>query len=141
VHPHLLVPRGRPGEFVLIDVALWCRAPLGFDLSQLVLGEVQLGERPAAELAELDDLCLAAYVGGLAAEGCEVPLDVVRRTHALLMLLFAGLTAVPIEVLYGMPAPGGADVVHERAAALAHVLDLVDATASPHPLPQRLPEA
>jgi len=127
---NLLVPRDGQDGFVLIDFSFWCRAPLGFDLSQLLLGEVQLGERPAAQLAELDALCLDAYVRGLRDEGCEVPFEKVRRAHALLMLLFAGLSAVPIEVLYGMPAPGAADVVAERAAAATFVLDLVDATAA-----------
>jgi hypothetical protein len=107
----------------------WCRAPLGFDLSQLLLGEVQVGERPAAELPELHERCLAAYVAGVRDEGCDVPFEQVRRVQALLMLLFAGLSAVPVEVLYGLPAPGAADVVRERAAAATFVLDLVDATS------------
>lgn len=126
---NLLVPRGRPDDFVLIDFAFWCRAPLGFDLTQLLIGEVQLGERPVAQLAELDRLCLAAYAGGLAAEGCDVQLDDLRRAHALLMLLFAGLTAVPIELLFGGQAPGDVDVVRGRAAAAEHVLDLVETTS------------
>ena len=126
---NLLVPRDGRHDFVLIDVAFWCRAPLGFDLSQLLLGEVQLGERPAAQLPELEELCLDAYLRGLRDEGCDVPLETLRRVHALLMLVFAGLSAVPVEVLYGMPAPGGADVVRQRAHAAAFVLDLVDATS------------
>jgi hypothetical protein len=123
---NLLIPRSRPDDFVLIDLAFWCRAPLGFDLSQLLMGEVQVGERPAAQLPDLDELCLDAYLRGLAAEGCDVPLDVVRRAHALLMLLFAGLTAVPIELLFGAEPPGGVEVVRGRATAAAHVLDLVE---------------
>lgn len=126
---NLLVPRSRPDEFVLIDFSFWCRAPLGFDLTQLLMGEVQLGERPATHLADLDELCLAAYVRGLAAEGCEVPLAVVRRAHALLMLLFAGLTTVPIELLFGGKPPGDVDVVRVRAAAAEYVLDLVHDSA------------
>lgn len=126
---NLLVPRSAPEDFVLIDFAFWCRAPLGFDLTQLLMGEVQLGERPAADLADLDELCLGAYAEGLAAEGGDVPRDVLARAHALLMLLFAGLTAVPVELLFGAPPPGDADVLRGRAAAAEHVLDLVEATA------------
>jgi hypothetical protein len=125
---NLLVPRSRPDEFVLIDFTFWCRAPLGFDLTQLLMGEVQVGERPAAQLAGLDELCVTAYARGLADEGCDVPVDVVRRVHALLMLLFAGLTAVPIELLFGGQPPGDVEVVRGRAVALEHVLDLVQAT-------------
>lgn len=127
---NLLVPEDGRHEFVLIDFAFWCQAPLGFDLSQLLLGEVQLGERPAVQLPELEELCLAAYVRGLRDEGCDVAPEVTRRVHALVMLLFAGLSAVPLEVLFGMPAPGGSEVVRERAAAAAFVLDLVDATGT-----------
>ena len=127
---NLLVPRSRSDDFVLIDFAFWCRAPFGFDLTQLLMGEVQTGERPAAHLAELDEACLDAYVRGLAAEGCDMPINAVRRTHALLMLLFAGLTAVPIELLFGGKPPGDVDVVRERAAAAEHVLDLVETSAA-----------
>lgn len=123
---NLLIRRGFPDEFVVIDFNFWCEAPLGFDLTQLLLGEVQLGERPAAELAELEDACLAAYVHGLHAEGSDVSLPTVRRSHALLMLLFGGLSAVPIEVLHGAAPPS--QVVQERAEAAAFMLDLVDVT-------------
>lgn len=126
---NLLRVGGEPNRFVLIDFGFLCEAPLGFDLSQLLLGEVQVGERPATELAELEDLCLAAYVAGLRDEGCLVPLEAVRRYHALLMLLFGGLSAVPLEVAYGMPGPGGPEVVRGRAHAARFILDLVDATA------------
>ena len=129
---NLLVARGAPDAFSLIDPGFWCEAPLGFDLGQLLLGELQLGERPADELPELEDVCLAAYVRGLRDEGCDVAVTAVRRAHALLMLLFWGLTAVPIEVLLGMPPPGPAGaaehVVRQRAAAAAFVLDLVEVT-------------
>lgn len=127
---NLLVPRGRPDDFVLIDFAFWCRAPLGFDLTQLPLGEIQLGERSTAQLPELDEVCLVAYARGLADQGGAVPLDMIRRTHALLMLLFAGLTAVPIELLFGGPPSGDAHVLRGRAAAAEHVLDLVGATTA-----------
>ena len=50
------------------------------------------------------------------------------RAHALLMLIFWGLSAVPLEVAFGLPGPGSAAVVRERAQAATFVLDLVDAT-------------
>jgi hypothetical protein len=125
---NLLVERRNPEGFVLIDFGFWCEAPLTFDLTQLMLGEIQTGERSASELPELEAACLAAYHQGLADEGHKIPLEVLRRTHALLMLLFFGLSAVPLEVLFGLPAPGSAAVVRERAQAATFVLDLVDAT-------------
>jgi hypothetical protein len=124
---NLLVELGSPHTFVLIDFGFWSRAPLGFDLSQLLLGEVQLGERQAAELPELEEACLLAYVAGLRAEGCEVPVETVRRAHALMMLLFWALSAVPLEIMFGAPPPPP-NVFRERARAARFVLDLVDAS-------------
>jgi Ser/Thr protein kinase RdoA (MazF antagonist) len=36
----------RDNDIVLIDFGFWGTAPVGFDLGQLLLGEVQLGRRP-----------------------------------------------------------------------------------------------
>lgn len=125
---NLLVPRSGTGTFVLIDFGLWCEAPLGFDLSQLLIGDVQTGERSAAELPALERVCLPAYVDGLRDEGVDVPLAQVRRTHALLLLLFAGLSALPFEALGGPPSDEAVRVARERADAARWILDLVDAT-------------
>jgi hypothetical protein len=126
---NLLRAKGAPDGFVLIDFNFFCEAPLGFDLSQLLLGEVQLGERPAGDLPDLAERCLAAYVEGLRDEGCDAPLDDVRRAHALVMLFFVGLSAAPVEILFGMPAPGGPELLKGRADAARFILDLVDSTA------------
>ncbi|HEX5811007.1 MAG TPA: phosphotransferase, partial [Pseudonocardia sp.] len=83
---NLLVAADRP-ELVLIDFGFWGPQPYGFDLGQLLLGEVQLGERPAAALPDDERACLAAYVDGLRAEGCDVDGSVVERGLALVMLL------------------------------------------------------
>ena len=55
--------------FTLIDFGFWGRDPVGFDLGQLLLGEIQMGERPASDLPRLAQACLPAYVDGLHAEG------------------------------------------------------------------------
>lgn len=128
---NLLATNGDRTRLVLIDFGFWCEAPVSFDLTQLMIGEIQTGARPASELAQLEAACLPAYHQGLIDEGCHVPLDTLRRTHALLMLLFFGLSAVPLEVLFGLPAPGSAAVVRERARAASFVLDLLDSTRSP----------
>ena len=125
---NLLVERGSDG-FVLIDFGFWGRGPVGFDLTQLVFGEVQMGERPADELPELDQVCLAAYVEGLRDEGTDVPAPTVARAHALLALLFTGLSAIPFEHLDQPVTDELMRVARERAAAARFLLDLVDATA------------
>jgi hypothetical protein len=126
---NLLVERGHDG-FVLIDFGFWGRGPFGFDLTQLILGEVQMGERPASELPELERVCLDAYVDGMRAEGTEVPERTVGRAHALLALLFTGLSAVPFEHLGEPVTDELLRVARERAAAARFLLDLVDATAA-----------
>jgi hypothetical protein len=51
------------------------------------------------------------------------------RAHALLALLFAGLSAVPFERLGDPVTDELVRVARERAAAARFLLDLVDATA------------
>lgn len=125
---NLLVAADRPG-LVLIDFGFWSRAPIGFDLGQLLIGEVQLGERPAAELPGNAQDCVRAYVAGLRDEGCDVAETVVRRASALQALLFCALPAVPFELLGEEPTPALAALCRERAAAARFVLDSVTATA------------
>jgi Phosphotransferase enzyme family len=125
---NLLVAADRP-ELVLIDFGFWGPAPLGFDLGQLLTGEVQLGERPAASLPGDEQECLAAYVAGLRAEGCDVDVGTVRRGHALGMLLFTALPSLPFELLDAPPTPAAIETSRQRAAAARFVLDLVAATA------------
>jgi len=125
---NLLVRRSR-GDVVLIDFGFFGEGPVGFDLGQLLLGEVQTGERPADCLPSLEQACLPAYVAGLADEGVVLPEEVVRRAHALQMLLFSGLSAVPFEHLGSPPSPALTELAEQRAGAARFVLDLVDATA------------
>ncbi|RYP83049.1 hypothetical protein EKO23_20185 [Nocardioides guangzhouensis] len=119
---------GADDGFVLIDYGFWGPNPIGFDLGQLLVGDVQVGRRSSADLAELEDLCLAEYVEGLRAEGCDVPLDVVRRAHALHLLIFTGLSTLPFEHLDQPPTPELHALARERAAIARFSLDLVDAT-------------
>jgi hypothetical protein len=100
-----LLVRADGAGLALVDFGFWGRGPVGFDLGQLLVGEVQTGERPAAELAELERACLPAYVQGLREEGSHVPLETVQRAHALQALLFAGLSAVPSTTCGGLRRP------------------------------------
>ena len=127
---NLLVRQGclDDGSFVLIDFGFWGRAPLGFDLSQLLLGEVQTGERAASDLPRLEAAIVPAYVDGLAAEGTAVDLAVVQRTHVLLALLFNGLSAMPFELLAGPPDDEAVRVTRERCAMASFLLDLEAST-------------
>jgi len=123
------VSRTDPDGFVLIDYGFWGRAPLGFDLSQLLIGDVQTGERAASTLPALESACLTAYHQGLQDEGVDIDVDRLRRAHALLMLEFAGLSSVPFELLEAPPTDEGLRIANERAAGARFMLDLVANTA------------
>ncbi len=131
-----ILVRGEPDDLVLIDFGFWAEQPLGFDLGQLLIGDVQLGRRSADDLPEVESACLPAYVDGLRDEGDSTPAAVVQRAHALQMLIYTGLSAIPVEMLAAPPTPEVMRIAGERANATRFILDLVDGTvpiAEPHP--------
>lgn len=115
-------------DLVLIDFGFWSTQPLGFDLGQLLLGDVQLGRRPAAELTGLERVVVPAYVQGLRDEGTEVDVATIRRAHALHMMIYNGLSAMPFELLGGPLTPEAFGLARERAALATFALDLVEET-------------
>lgn len=82
-----------------------------------------------SDLGWLDELAVGAYVEGLRDEGCLADLEVVRRAHALQLLLYTGLSSIPLELLGSPVAPGSRRTARERAATARVVLDLVERTA------------
>lgn len=112
----------------MIDFGFFMALPVGFDLGQLLVGEVQLGRGDGSDLAERGEACLASYVDGLAAEGLELDLATVRRAHALHLLVFSGLSAIPFEHLDAEPTDALRAMAATRAAIARHALDLVDQT-------------
>lgn len=126
--PNNLLGTERQDEFVLIDFGFWKPLPVGFDLGQLLLGEVQLGRAPAAGLADVDRRIVPAFRDGLAAEGCEMDPAKLTRVHALQMTMFSGLSSLPFEHLGSPLTPELRRVAADRAAITAYCLDLVEAT-------------
>lgn len=124
---NLLVRPDRDG-FTLIDFGFFMALPVGFDLGQLLVGELQLGRGSAEGLAERDEACLASYVDGLVAEGVDLGLAAVRRAHALHLLIFSGLSAIPFELLDAEPTDELRAMAATRAAIARYSLDLVDQT-------------
>jgi hypothetical protein len=127
---NLLADRADPDGFVLIDFGLWNELAVGHDLTQLLVGDIQIGRRSASALgglASLAELLLTAYADGLDAEGLVLDLAVLRRSLALHLFLFAGLTALPFEMLDGPPEVL-ANLVEDRAEMARFSLDLLAAT-------------
>lgn len=127
--PNNLLRRHDDPGFTLIDFGFWRSQPVGFDLSQLLVGDIQVGRQDAGDLPVRAASCLEAYVAGLADEGLDVPVDEVRRAHAVSLALFNGLPSLPLERL-GDPDPAALDHWSRQRAAIArYSLDVLDATA------------
>jgi hypothetical protein len=133
--PNNLLAGERDDELVMIDFGFWGSAPVGFDLRQLLVGDVQIGKRSAQGLAELDEAIVTAYVDGLRAEGCGVPEAAVRRAHALTLLLMSGLSAVPFDLFDGPVDERTTRIAADRAALARFSLDLL-AASSPQSSPR-----
>lgn len=117
---NLLRREGDPG-FTLIDFGFWRPQPVGFDLSQLLVGDIQIGRQEVDDLPDRAAACLEAYAAGLADEGVEAPFAEVRRSHAVSLMLFNGLPSLPTEMLAeeaGLAEVGG--VTDEFRAAFDH---------------------
>ena len=126
-----------PQDLVLIDFGFWGEQPLGFDLGQLLIGDVQLGRRPAADLPALEEACCARLCrgparrgrrderGGGPARACTPDVDLHRA-------LRAAVRACSRRHRRRRRFESSA----ERAAAARFILDLVDAStpvAAPSP--------
>ena len=126
-----LLVAGDRDALVMVDLGFCGKAPLGTDLGQLILGEVQTGQRQAADLPGLEAACLPAYVTGLRAEGGTAGPAQVRRIHAALLTVFAALPSIPVEHLDDEPAPRLRRLFRGRAAIARFALDLLDDTRPP----------
>ena len=124
---NLLRREGDPG-FTLIDYGFWRPQPVGFDLCQLLVGDIQIGRQDVGDLPERAEACLAAYVAGLADEGLEVPVEQVRRGHAVSLMLFNGLPSLPTEVLEDEATFD--HWVRQRAGIARYALDVLARTES-----------
>ena len=119
--PNNLLRHPSGAGFTLIDYGFWRLQPVGFDLSQLLVGDVQIGRRDADDLSELAEACLTAYAAGLAAEGLDVPDAVLRRAHAVSLMLFNGLPSLPLDMLAEAEQLATAgDLTDDRRAAMDH---------------------
>ena len=132
----------RPGDpgFTLIDFGFWRPQPAGFDLSQLLVGDIQIGRQDADDLPDRAEASVLAYVAGLADEGLDVPVEQVRRSHAVSLMLFNGLPSLPLEMLAeeaGLESAGGtgddfrAALDHwarQRSGIARYALDVLEST-------------
>lgn len=121
---NLLRPEAEPGTFVLVDWGTSTPAPVGFDVVPLVFGRAEGGSGPADEVHGLLDVAVPAYAEGMAAEGVEVPGELLRRAVVTAALLRYPFTGLPLDELEGPVTDGLTAHAREKAAFVRAVLDL-----------------
>jgi hypothetical protein len=134
---NLLVAADRDAQ-VMVDLGFCGNAPLGTDLGQLIIGEVQTGQRRPADLPGLEAACLPAYLAGIHAEGGTARVAQVRRIHAALLTVFSALPSIPVEHLDDEPTPRLRRLFRSRAAIARFSLDLLEDTRPTAPARQPL---
>lgn len=122
---NLLVTAG-PDELVLIDFGIVRYAPLGLDLSQLVFGQIQLGERTGDDLERLWEHCVSGYLRGLQLERAEATTTQVRRAAAICAAVFAGISAIPLEHVDQPPDDRVRSIFAARSTAAEFILDQLE---------------
>jgi hypothetical protein len=120
---NLLVPSDGDG-FVVIDWGFGSPLAVGFDLGQLLLGLVQSGGSDPADLPDIHDTILPAYVQGLDDEGLVVPQEVVRFGYVASMVLRSAFGGLMWERLDEPDTPSLRRRFRERAAMTRFVVDL-----------------
>jgi hypothetical protein len=120
---NLLVPANAPDEFVAIDISFQCPLAIGFDLGQLLIGLVHAGEMPAAQLSTVHDVLVPSYVAGMKEYGVDASTADVTYGYIVTLVVRAGFTSLPFELL---GAPASADLAatfKERAALTRFIVD------------------
>jgi hypothetical protein len=126
--PNNLLRHPDDDGFTLIDYGFWRPQPVGFDLSQLLVGEIQVRRLDADDLPQRAAACLEAYAEGLAAEGSAVEPDVLRRSHAVSLMLFNGLPSIPVDALGEDDQDAVGHHVAQRAAMARYAFDVLACT-------------
>lgn len=127
---NLLVPMADPETFVVIDWGFGSPLAVGFDLGQLLVGLVQAGEADAADLAQVHEAILAAYVEGLAVEGMVVDQDVVRFGYVASLVIRSAFSALMPERLGEPDTPQLREAFRQRVLLTRFIVDL--GLAEPH---------
>ena len=122
---NLLVPRGKPDEFVVIDWGFDCPQAVGFDLGQLLVGLAHAGELAPEALPLVHKTIFKAFMTGLAEDGMQATEDEVMYGYLGSLLARATFTALPLEQI---SKPGDAATLamfEDRVILTRALVDLV----------------
>jgi hypothetical protein len=121
---NLLAPRDDTGELIAIDVAFQCPQAVGFDLGQLLVGLAHAGLLEVDALAEVHDVLVPAFVEGMREYGGDATVDEVTFGYVGSLVVRAGLTALPYELLGASPSAELQLLFRQRAALTRFLVDL-----------------
>lgn len=116
---NLLVPLDGSADFVVIDLSFQTPAPLGTDLSQLVVGLAHAGLLPIHRLPGVQAAVLSGYRSGLAESQLPTGHDDIAYAYAGNLLLRSGFTAIPAQRL---DDPAAAPLIRQRIELTRFIL-------------------
>ncbi|GAB2672632.1 phosphotransferase [Kribbella swartbergensis] len=122
---NLLVPKGKPDEFVVIDWGFDCPQAVGFDLGQLLVGLAHAGELSPDALPLVHKTILRAFLTGLAEEGMQVTEEQVLYGYLGSLLARATFTALPLEQISQPGATATLELFEHRVLLTRVLVDLV----------------
>jgi hypothetical protein len=121
---NLLVPAEAPHELVAIDISFQCPLAIGFDLGQLLIGLVHAGLMPASDLPKVHEVLVPSFVDGAREYGLAVTADDVTFGYVASLVIRAGYTSLPYEMLGAPATPELEGYFRERAALTRFLIDL-----------------
>jgi hypothetical protein len=122
---NLLVPKGKPDEFVVIDWGFDCPQAVGFDLGQLLIGLAHAGELSPEALPIVHKLIFKAFMKGLAEEGMVATEEQVLYGYLGSLLARATFTALPLEQITRTGDKSTQAMFEERVMLTRVLVDLV----------------
>lgn len=112
------------GDIVAIDLSYVCPAPLGADLSQLLVGRFESGAATEDDLAAIQAVLLPAYCDGLADEGVDADPLQVEAGWAIALAVRSVFSALLVDPGLELDDDAREQLLAGRAAACRFGLDL-----------------
>ena len=112
------------GDIVAIDASYVSPAPLGSDLSQLLVGRIESGAATADEFQSITTTILPAYLDGLAREGTHANPDAVEAGWAIALAVRSVFSALNLDHRADLDQTDRDELLARRALACRFGLDL-----------------
>lgn len=120
---NLLIPRAEPEQFVAIDISFQGPLPIGFDLGQLLIGLAHAGQLGLDWLPQIHALLVPAFIEGMAREGHVADADAVAYAYIGCLVLRAGFTSLPFDLLGDPSAAADGELFRQRLELTRFLVD------------------